>query len=73
MVNKYAGTCSVCGAEVPANGGQVTRRGRRWTVTHLACAAGRPSVTTFVIGGKSYTRNSKGRCIDAPCCGCCTI
>lgn len=23
--------------------------------------------------GDSYTRNSLGRCEDAPCCGCCTI
>lgn len=22
---------------------------------------------------KTYTRNTKGRCEDAPCCGCCTI
>jgi hypothetical protein len=21
----------------------------------------------------TYTRNTLGRCIDAPCCGCCTI
>jgi len=22
---------------------------------------------------KTFTRNVRGRCIDAPCCGCCTI
>jgi len=27
----------------------------------------------FGIGGKEYYRNKAGRCIDAPCCGCCTI
>jgi hypothetical protein len=28
------------------------------------------SVTRFA-GGATMTRNSAGRCIDAPCCGCC--
>jgi hypothetical protein len=27
----------------------------------------------FGINGKEYYRNKAGRCIDAPCCGCCTI
>jgi hypothetical protein len=27
----------------------------------------------FNVGGKEYYRNKSGRCIDAPCCGCCTI
>jgi hypothetical protein len=27
----------------------------------------------FNIGGREYYRNKAGRCIDAPCCGCCTI
>ena len=25
------------------------------------------------IAGQEYYRNKRGRCIDAPCCGCCTI
>jgi hypothetical protein len=24
-------------------------------------------------GPKTYYQNMRGRCIDAPCCGCCTI
>ena len=24
-------------------------------------------------GPSHFTRNSRGRCEDAPCCGCCTI
>lgn len=24
-------------------------------------------------GPSTFYRNSRGRCIDAPCCGCCTI
>jgi hypothetical protein len=27
----------------------------------------------FNICGREYYRNKQGRCIDAPCCGCCTI
>lgn len=27
----------------------------------------------LTIGGSEYYRNKAGRCIDAPCCGCCTI
>ena len=36
-------------------------------------------VNTFAFGSadqggyKVYTRNVRGRCEDAPCCGCCTI
>lgn len=29
------------------------------------------TVTTRFNSGQSYTRNARGRCIDAPCCGCC--
>lgn len=25
------------------------------------------------IGGQDFYRNKRGRCEDAPCCGCCTI
>lgn len=75
MVNRYAGTCSICGRAVPPSGGQVTRRGRRWTVAHLACAkAGREQVHTVrFASGETFIRNVQGRCEDAPCCGCCTI
>lgn len=69
MVNRFAGRCTACGGRVPAHGGHWTRaKGLR----HLACESG-PSVNVFVIGGKEFTRNAKGTCEDAPCCGCCTI
>jgi hypothetical protein len=60
---------------VARNAGRlVGKRGRRWLVEHLACAdADAPAVDTFVIGGREYTRNARGRCEDAPCCGCCSI
>lgn len=27
----------------------------------------------IIIGGRDYIQNQRGRCIDAPCCGCCTL
>jgi hypothetical protein len=27
----------------------------------------------FNVGGQELYRNKAGRCIDAPCCGCCTV
>lgn len=29
--------------------------------------------TVRFSSGATFTRNARGRCIDAPCCGCCTI
>jgi hypothetical protein len=32
------------------------------------------TVSTHIrIGGRDYYRNRRGKCEDAPCCGCCTI
>ncbi len=84
MVNRYAAPCCYCKATVPPSGGRCWRRGARWIATHEACALearaarkpGSPrrrAVDSFVIGGKDFIRNSRGRCEDAPCCGCCTI
>lgn len=71
-VNKYPAACAVCSATVPANGGNMRRVGRRWIVSHTACADARPAVTRvrFNSGG-SVWQNARGRCEDAPCCGCC--
>ena len=73
-VNKYPATCAICGGAVPANGGRLRKRGRYWITEHLACAAsGRPAVHTIrFASGAIMTQNARGRCEDAPCCGCCT-
>lgn len=72
MVNRYAETCYKCGGLVPANGGHVENKGSRWVVRHLACKDG-PSVRTIRFStGATMTQNVRGRCEDAPCCGCCT-
>lgn len=74
MVNKFRGLCEACGGNVPVNGGQVVRRGRRWVVYHIACERTRaPEVVTYRFSsGETMTQNKRGRCIDAPCCGCCS-
>lgn len=70
--NRYPAACSACGATVPANGGTIRKSGRRWAVTHNACADGTPRVITVRFNsGATMSRNIRGRCIDAPCCGCC--
>lgn len=74
MTNRYSGICEACGSDVPPNGGTVRKIGRRWIVRHLACdASGRSEVMEVRFGDRSFTRNKRGRCEDAPCCGCCTI
>ena len=73
-VNRYPGKCADCGSTVAAGAGTLRgKRGRRWTVAHLVCEKkGEPAVIQFVIGGEEFIQNSEGRCIDAPCCGCCS-
>ena len=78
-VNRYGGSCPYCQVYVAANAGTLVKRGFRgrkggqWAPAHLACVSGDSAqVSTLVIGGNVYTQNSRGRCEDAPCCGCCT-
>jgi hypothetical protein len=82
MLAKYRGRCALSGAPI-FPGDQITYD----TATKKAflCEPGDCSVTgaylgqkkrvsnVFSIGGQEYYRNKHGRCIDAPCCGCCTI
>lgn len=72
MVNKYPGTCGACGGRVAKNAGTLHRVGRRWVVKHLACQDA-PGVITIRTSGGTFTRNARGTCEDAPCCGCCTF
>ena len=74
-INRYAGTCELCLSHVPARGGSLHRSGGgKWTVRHLACAeAGEAAVIHVRTSDWSGIQNSRGRCEDAPCCGCCTF
>ena len=75
MVNKYTTKCEICGSLIPPGGGTIKKVGRHWVAKHLACAAAEaPQVDEYYFPstGQRMTRNKKGLCEDAPCCGCCT-
>ena len=74
MVNRYPIKCSICGALIPAKGGTIRRAGRCWVGAHLACQeSGQPGVVeTRFSSGEVVYQNRRGRCEDAPCCGCCS-
>ena len=74
--NRFNSTCAVCGISVGAEEGFATKwpGSKSWEVTcdeHTSTDSS--NVIYFYGSGKTEYRNPKGRCIDAPCCGCCTI
>jgi hypothetical protein len=84
MTNKYAASCSVCFTYVPVRTGVLQRINGKWNVTCVDCAcpesrallASTGDRTSFAVSfssGEVFYRNRRGRCEDAPCCGCCTI
>lgn len=80
MLAKYKGTCARTGAPIrPGDEIQYDTATRKAWITDED--DGRMTFTTparqyrsdvFQIGGREYYQNKNGRCIDAPCCGCCT-
>ncbi len=79
MVNRYRGTCP-CGEEVAPGMGTTYKNGRRWVVVcaecepreHVTGPRSPRTITTRFSSGAVVYRNAKGRCEDAPCCGCCS-
>ena len=77
--NRYSGNCVICHCTVAARKGLLESRGSRGRKRHYVyCSAcydpqAHAQLSVTVIGDQTYTRNAAGRCIDAPCCGCCTI
>jgi hypothetical protein len=49
--------------------GRAAAAGSRWPYRR---AGAEVNVVTFG-DGQTFTRNRRGRCEDAPCCGCCDI
>ena len=71
MRAKYPGYCAQSGARI--NPGDDIKFD---TVTRRAWLT-EPGDSRVIFygddGPKVFHRNPRGRCIDAPCCGCCTI
>ena len=68
MISKYSGTCRDCGEKI--NKGDRINWSRATGAVHENCESG-SMVIRFSSGAEIY-RNRKGRCEDAPCCGCCS-
>jgi hypothetical protein len=69
---KYAGRCAITGARIIA--GDLIEWSRGRAVLIKRAPSGVASITLIGDQGpKTFYRNNRGRCIDAPCCGCCTI
>jgi hypothetical protein len=70
MRARYPGRCAATGAPIKT-GALIYYDGR----TKRATLA--PVLNTITLMGEHgpshFTRNARGRCEDAPCCGCCTI
>ena len=79
MRARYPGRCAATGAAIrPGALIYYDTAARRATLAPVAPVANsiRPDYVSHVIDfgdGREYYRNKKGRCEDAPCCGCCTI
>lgn len=70
MTAKFPGRCSRSGARI--NPGDVIIYD---TATKRASLQPDSDSITFYgeTGPTTFYRNPRGRCEDAPCCGCCTI
>ena len=74
MTNKYAGYCIECKVDVAPGDGEARKSKRgRWYLLCESHGRGSDRINIINIGGNEYTQNARGRCEDAPCCGCCTI
>jgi hypothetical protein len=72
MTAKYRGACARTGAAILPGDLIDYKRGK--AVLLKRKPAGVDSITLIAEhGARTYYRNARGRCIDAPCCGCCTI
>jgi hypothetical protein len=82
MVAKYAGRCTAC-AQPIGKGDKIAHAGRGATY-HEACAASRfgldgtqlpqepaPVGQAYQSTARRFRTLPRGKCIDAPCCGCC--
>lgn len=78
MRAKYPGKCSLSGARI--NPGDFIIYDTNSRTAQLEPDNDRMTYTAsprvsdvFSFSGREFYRNKKGRCEDAPCCGCCNI
>lgn len=73
MRARFRSTCAECKGTITP-GQDIIVRGRGDTI-HAVCpgASGQRIVEFRFSSGATMTRNARGTCIDAPCCGCCTF
>lgn len=79
MFAKYKGICARTGVPIfpgdqiqfdtETRAAWITDEDERMTIT---TPARQYRSDVFQIGGREYFQNKRGRCIDAPCCGCCS-
>ena len=88
MRAKYRGRCAITGAPINP-GDEITyctTTKKAWFTEPGDCAVADSDYLAartrtpknyvsdvFNVSGREFYRNKAGRCIDAPCCGCCTI
>jgi len=77
MIAKYKGIDARTGGPIrPGDEIQYDTATRRAWITddddRMTITSSRYVSDIFQIGGREYYQNKNGRCIDAPCCGCCT-
>jgi len=80
MLAKYPGTCAISGAPIRV-GDEITYdtvARKAWITDEdegrlTYQSSDRYVSNVFNVGGREYYRNKQGLCIDAPCCGCCTV
>lgn len=82
---RYPSTCASCGARITPGQSIEWQKGVK-TVRHTDCAAAatEPAIVpaarprrsgsryTRFSSGAEYYQNDRGRCEDAPACGCCS-
>lgn len=66
---RYPGKCSATGR--PFSAGDLIDYNK--ATKKAVLLAENKSIEIRFASGATFYRNARGRCIDAPCCGCCTI
>jgi hypothetical protein len=74
---RFNGRCAISGAPIRAGDDvlfdTVTRKTWYGEPKDFDIVPDKKGSYLISIGNNSFIRNKQGRCIDAPCCGCCTI